>query len=122
MILDVIMIKIGEDNMNTFVCLFLPSVIGIKFMDTLIKNIKIKDLIMFYFTNVLLSNYIVIFLMKLFWNFSIGVEAQIISSTTFAIKYITLSLVVNLFIAFIGSLVIKNFDISLEAVHGKKRK
>lgn len=108
--------------MNLFICLFLPSVLGIKFIDVLLKKFENKDLILFYFINVLLSNYLVTFVLRLLYNFSLNVDDELTKSCVFALKYITISIFLNVAISFVESLIIKNFDISLEVIHGKKRK
>mgnify|MGYP003297941167 CR=1 FL=1 len=108
--------------MNLFICLFLPSVVGVKFMDILLKKMENKDIILFYFMNVLLSNYCVTFILRLINDFTLSVDDELVKSCTFSLKYITISLVLNVIISFVESLIMKNFNMSLEVKHGKKRK
>lgn len=107
--------------MYLFICLFLPSIIGIKFIDILIKNLKTKDLIIYYLMLVLFSNTICIIISRFLFNIEQDMIFNLNSCPMFFVKYVLISIILNLIISFIFSLIIKNFSLSLEVVKNDKK-
>lgn len=106
--------------MYSLLVLLLPSIIGLKFMDLLNKFKSIKDFIIYYLMLVLFSNYLCIFIVVAINKFNENLFSYIENHLTFSFKYLTLLIIINLLLAFIFSIIIKNFNISLEVKHEKK--
>ncbi len=108
--------------MYSLFTIFLPSVLGLKIIDHLNPKLKIKDLIIYYFLLVLISNILCIGVDLLLNNFEESLVIYISEHLGFAFKYLLFSTVVNFFLGFAFSILIKNFSISLEVKNETKNR
>ena len=97
-------------------CLVAPSLIGLKLLDSLLKNMKVKDLILNYGVINVITNFIAIILFTYIFHFSndMGLEGNVNSYNVVAIKYLVIATFICLVVSFVYSLVLKNISISLE--------
>ncbi len=97
-------------------CLVAPSLIGLKLLDSLLKNMKVKDLILNYGVINVITNFITVILFTYIFHFSndMGLEANVNSYNVVAIKFLVIATFICLVVSFIYSLFLKNISISLE--------
>ncbi len=106
--------------MIAILSLMFPSVLGLKFLIHLNKNISIKDEIIYYLLLVLFSNFICFGLIYLFKEINIDLVTYLNTYSFSAFKYIILSLLANIFMAFIITIFIKYFSFKLEVNNDSK--
>ncbi len=95
--------------MYSLLIFLLPSVLGIKIVDTLVKREKIKDFIIYYLLLVLFSNFICMGIIIILNNFDGNLFLYIMEHLKFSFKYILLSIVINIFLSFVFSAFTKYF-------------
>lgn len=106
--------------MNAVFCIILPSILGIDFYSKLIKE-KDKMGLIFKFSELLLfSNLLCMITVKIINNFEWNLIDYIQNNNYFAVKYVILLIILNLFLAFIFSVLKKDFSISLEKENKQK--
>lgn len=91
----------------------LPSIFGLKFIMKFNENRSIKDIIIDYLLLVVLSNFILMSIVVLINKFDGNLINYSLEHLKFSVKYIALSLVINLILSFIYSIFIKCVDIKL---------
>lgn len=108
--------------MNFFIVYFLPSVLGLYILKNFNKEQKYFDLILNYFMFVLFSNLfcMIILILK-------GIQISNLSNLLelnfiFSFKYIIISMVINIILAFLSTILGKYLEISIEVENGRKTK
>lgn len=111
--------------MNSILVYFLPSIIGIKIYEVLTKNKNNKDLIFNYLTLVLLSNFILMIILYIKNRFEYNLTDFIENNMSFSIKYILFSIIINILLGYIYSIINKDVSFKLERINqnekGKKK-
>ena len=102
--------------MNNLFVYLLPSIIGIKIYNVLTKNNNIKDLIINYLSSVLISNLIIMIILSIKNKFQYNLTEYIETNMLFAIKYILMSIVINILLGYIFSIINKNISLKLERI------
>lgn len=102
------------------ICLFLPSILGLKFLMHLNKNMNIKDMIIYYLLLVLFSNFICVGVMSIVRKLNINLIAELEAYTLTAFKYLTLGIIANLILALIFTVFIKFISFKIEVNNDKK--
>lgn len=102
--------------MNNLFVYLLPSIIGIKIYNVLTKNNNIKDLIINYLSLVLSSNFILMIILYIKNKFEYNLTEFIETNMLFAIKYISMSIVINILLGYIFSIINKNISFKLERI------
>lgn len=102
--------------MNNLFVYLLPSIIGIKIYNVLTKNNNIKDLIINYLSLVLSSNFILMIILYIKNKFEYNLTEFIETNMLFAIKYILISIIINIILGFIYSIINKNISFKLERI------
>lgn len=110
--------------MNSLIVYLLPSIIGIKVYEVLTKNKNIKDIIINYLSLILLSNFILMIILYIKNKFEYNLTEFIETNMSFSIKYILISIVINIILGYIYSIMNKNVSFKLERINqdekGKK--
>ena len=110
--------------MNSLIVYLLPSIIGIKVYEVLTKNKNIKDIIINYLSLILLSNFILMIILYIKNKFEYNLTEFIESNMSFSIKYILISIVINIILGYIYRIMNKNVSFKLERINqdekGKK--
>ena len=111
--------------MNSLIVYLLPSIIGLKIYEVLTKNKNIKDIIINYLSLILLSNFILIIILYIKNKFEYNLTEFIESNMSFSIKYILLSIIINIILGYIYSIINKDVSFKLERINqnekGKKK-
>ena len=102
--------------MNNLFVYLLPSIICIKIYNVLTKNNNIKDLIINYLSSVLISNLIIMIILSIKNKFQYNLSEYIETNMLFAIKYILMSIVINILLGYIFSIINKNISFELERI------
>ena len=102
--------------MNSMFVYLLPSIIGIKIYNILTKNNNIKDLIINYLSLVLTSNLILIIVLLIKNKFKYNLTDYIESNMAFSLKYLLISIILNIIIGYIYSIINRNISFKLERV------
>lgn len=102
--------------MNSLFVYLLPSIIGIKIYNILTKNNNIKDLIINYLSSVLISNLIIMIILSIKNKFQYNITEYIETNMLFSIKYILMSIVINVLLGYIFSIINKNISFKLERI------
>lgn len=108
--------------MNFFIVFLLPSVLGIKVFLHLNENKKDWGTILYYLLFVLFSNYFCMIYLAFTRKMEISLIEYAANNYIFAIKYITLTLIINFFLAILFTIIKKYFVFSIEVENGKKKK
>lgn len=109
--------------MNWFISFFVPSMLGCRVLDKLMKNeIKKRDLIFYYFTILLFTNTIGVVISRYLFGLQSNLEASLIASPIFAVKYILVSVTISVSIGVIIAILKKYVSISLEVNKHEKKK
>ena len=110
--------------MNSLIVYLLPSIIGIKVYEVLTKNKNIKDIIINYLSLILLSNFILMIILYIKNKFEYNLTEFIESNMSFSIKYILISIIINIILGYIYSIINKDVSFKLERINqdekGKK--
>lgn len=110
--------------MNSLIVYLLPSIIGIKVYEVLTKNKNIKDIIINYLSLILLSNFILMIILYIKNKFEYNLTEFIETNMSFSIKYILISIIINIILGYIYSIMNKNVSFKLERINqdekGKK--
>lgn len=110
--------------MCSLIVYLLPSIIGLKIYEVLTKNKNIKDLIINYLSLILLSNFILMNILYIKNKFEYNLTEFIESNMSFSIKYILISIIINIILGYIYSIMNKNISFKLERINqdekGKK--
>ena len=114
--------------MNSILVYFLPSIIGIKIYEVLTKNKNNKDLIFNYLTLVLISNFvlmIILYIKNIKNRFEYNLTDFIENNMAFSIKYILFSIITNILLGYLYSIINKDVSFKLERINqnekGKKK-
>ena len=111
--------------MNSLIVYLLPSIIGLKIYEVLTKNKNNKDLIFNYLTLVLLSNFILMIILYIKNRFEYNLTDFIENNMSFSIKYILFSIIINILLGYIYSIINKDVSFKLERINqnekGKKK-
>ncbi len=110
--------------MNSLIVYLLPSIIGLKIYEVLTKNKNIKDIIINYLSLILLSNFILMIILYIKNKFEYNLTEFIESNMSFSIKYILISIIINIILGYIYSIINKDVSFKLERINqdekGKK--
>lgn len=110
--------------MNSLIVYLLPSIIGLKIYEVLTKNKNIKDIIINYLSLILLSNFILMIILYIKNKFEYNLTEFIESNMSFSIKYILISIIINILLGYIYSIINKDVSFKLERINqdekGKK--
>lgn len=107
--------------MNSLFILFLPSILGLKIINHLNQDKKNKELIIYFLLLVLFSNIVCIGSVVFLNNFDGNLLLYFEEHLKFSFKYMLLSVVINIVLSFVFSLLIKNFSIKLEVKNENKK-
>ena len=111
--------------MNSLIVYLLPSIIGLKIYEVLTKNKNIKDIIINYLSLILLSNFILMIILYIKNKFEYNLTEFIESNMSFSIKYILISIIINIILGYIYSIINKDVSFKLERINqdgkGKKK-
>lgn len=111
--------------MNSILVYFLPSIIGIKIYEVLTKNKNYKDLIFNYLTLVLISNFVLMIILYIKNRFEYNLTDFIENNMAFSIKYILFSIITNILLGYLYSIINKDVSFKLERINqnekGKKK-
>ena len=108
--------------MKFFVVFLLPSIFGIKVFLHLNDNKKSIDTILDCLCLVLFSNYFCMSVVALSNKIEMDLVSFVQNNYIFSIKYISLMLVVNLFLAVLFTIIKEYFVFSVEVENGKEKK
>lgn len=109
--------------MNYLFVYLMPSLIGLKIYDTLVEKKSNNSLLFSYLTMVFFSNFILMVILAIKNKFALSLSEYIEGNMIFSIKYIIMSLIINVIIGYGYSLLNKNLSIKLERVsHEEKDK
>lgn len=110
--------------MNSLIVYLLPSIIGLKIYEVLTKNKNIKDIIINYLSLILLSNFILMIILYIKNKFEYNLTEFIESNMSFSIKYILISIIINIILGYIYIIINKDVSFKLERINqdekGKK--
>lgn len=110
-------------EMNYLFVYLMPSLIGLKIYDTLVEKKSNNSLLFSYLTMVFFSNFILMVILAIKNKFALSLSEYIEGNMIFSIKYIIMSLIINVIIGYGYSLLNKNLSIKLERVsHEEKDK
>lgn len=107
--------------MNFFIVYMLPSVLGLKMFSNFNKEKKLFDLIVYYLLFVLFSNFFTMVFLMVTNN---GEDNLINYSSTnflFAVKYMTICLILNVILSILFSIISKYFTFTIEVENGNKK-
>ena len=111
--------------MNSLIVYLLPSIIGLKIYEVLTKNKNIKDITINYLSLILLSNFILMIILYIKNKFEYNLTEFIESNMSFSIKYILISIIINIILGYIYSIINKDVSFKLERINqdekGKKK-
>lgn len=108
--------------MNSYLCILLPSVIGLMLYEKLEKKKNnLKNLFYIYLIMVLMVNFLSTFICVAIFDLNIGIEYALTSFPFFSIKYICLSTVISIVISIIIKCIEKNVSIELGVEKNEKR-
>lgn len=109
--------------MNYLFVYLMPSLIGLKIYDTLVEKKSNKSLLFSYLTMVFFSNFMLMVILAIKNKFALSLSEYIEGNMIFSIKYIIMSLIINVIIGYGYSLLNKNLSFKLERVsHEEKDK
>ena len=108
--------------MNNIIVYFLPSIIGLSLYLQMNEKTDIFNKVRIYMLFVLISNYFCIIFDYIINKFQYNLTEYIENNLGFAIKYITLLIIVNIILAFIYTIIKKYINISVEVKHERKNK
>lgn len=106
--------------MNSLIVYFLPSILGIKVYSILNKEKNKFELFVNYLLHVLFSNIICMLVLMLLKHDVLNLFEYIESNYIFSIKYMSLTIFINLILAFIFTILTKYFYLSVEVKHEEK--
>lgn len=104
-------------------CIFvflLPSILGLKFIMKFNEDRKLKDIVVDYLLLVLISNFICMSIVVLINKFDGSLINYTLEHLKFSVKYLAISLIINVILSFIYSVFIKCVDIKLEVKRENK--
>ena len=108
--------------MNHILIYFLPSVIGLNlYLYLNKKNIDIFNQIKIYSILTLLSNLLCMLFDLLVNKFAYNLTDYIENNLSFAIKYVLLSIIINIILSFVFIIVKKHISISVEVKKNEKK-
>lgn len=106
--------------MNYLFVYLMPSLIGLKIYDTLVEKKSNKSLCFSYLTMVFFSNFMLMIILAIKNKFALSLSEYIEGNMMFSIKYILMSLVINILLGYVYSLLNKNLSFKLERVNNEK--
>ena len=107
--------------MNFVIVFMLPSILGLKLFMSFNKDKKTFDYIIDYFLFLLFSNFGIMLVINILNNNISNIVEYISNNFDFAIKYITISLMINIFLAFIYTITRKYITFDIEVENGRKK-
>lgn len=105
-------------NLVPYIFIFFPSLIGISFYNKLSKKKKFN--IIKYLIYVLLSNMIVLLILKYFTSFNGDIYNQLAIYSHYAFRYSLLLIFINLIIGFLDFTIVNYINFDIEVVNEKK--
>jgi hypothetical protein len=102
------------------ICTILPSVLGLRLLLHLNKEMKLLDVIINYLLLNLLTNFICIGVLVLLYNFDDNLVTYISNYASVTFKYILLAMVVSIALTIIFTIFIKYINLRIEATYEKK--
>ncbi len=106
--------------MFAVVAILLPSFVGIKLMDHLLKSLKVKDIVIYYGILVLFTQGINNILVKYYYNINDTLWNSLNIGTDFFSIYILVSLIINVLITLLLVVIVKNIKFEVEVAYAKK--
>ena len=108
--------------MNSLIAYLLPSIIGVKIYDILTNNKNNKVLILNYLSLILLSNFILMIILYIKNKFEYNLTEFTESNMVFSIKYILFSIIINIILGYIYSIINKNVSFKLERINQDEKR
>lgn len=108
--------------MDFIIVFLLPSILGIKLFTYLSNDKKLYNTILYYLLFVLFSNYLSMIIVAIKNNLELNLVEYSMNNYIFSIKYITLMLLINIFLAVVFIIIKKYFYCTIEVENGKKNK
>lgn len=108
--------------MELILILFLPSIFGLKLFMNFNKNKTKFDLIVYYFLLVLFSNFLAMLLLILLNCGGYKLSDYVTVNIACSVRYITIMLILNLFLSILFSIMSKYFTFVIEVENEEKSK
>jgi len=107
--------------MNFIIVFLLPSILALKTYINLNKENKLSLCIINYLLFVLFSNYIAMLILMIFKGEVINLVAHAENDYIFCVKYITLSILINIILSIVATIVEKYISFEIEVENGRKK-
>ena len=108
--------------MFTIMAVFLPSLLALKVMDYLLRGLNLKNLILYYGILLLLSQSIGNMIIPSFLDIDKSLWNSLNAGTDFFSLYVLILIIINLLLAGITVILIKNVKIEIEVEYVKNDK
>ena len=106
--------------MIAVIAIVFPSILGVKLIDYLMKNISLKNTFYYFSLLLLFSTLINVFIFKILFQINSNIFVNLNTYTGLLIEYLAVSITINIILAFIIVMISKNVSMSLK--YKKKRK
>ena len=108
--------------MNFLISFIVPSLLGFRLLEKLIeKQFQKRDFIFYYLMFLLFTNSISVVFSCLLFGLNGNLEASLLASPIFSVKYILLSIVVSIFLGIVFAVIKRYVSVSLEVVKNEKK-
>ena len=108
--------------MYTVIELLLPSLFGLKIMDYLLKGLTVKNIIFYYSILLLLSQAINNIIVVSFFDIDKSLWTSLNEVSMFFSNYVLISIVINILLALIFVILIKNVKLEVEVEYAENSK
>lgn len=109
--------------MNWLISFFVPSMLGCRVLEKLMdKEFKRCDLIFYYFLILLFTNTITVVISNRLFGLTGNLEASLMGSPIFSVKYILISIFVSICIGVVIAILKKYVSVKLEVIKNEKKK
>ena len=108
--------------MSIFIVYFLPSDFGLKLFINFNKERKLFDSILYYLLFVLFSNFIAMTILTLISEGEFNWLNHSATSFDFCVKYMAFTMLLNVILSILFTIISKYFNIEIEVQNGRKEK
>lgn len=109
--------------MMKFICLFLPAVLGtVVYLKLQTKKKETLSIILYYFGNVLWTTFFSLLISYFAFHVNSDIENLLTVSVPFAIKYLSVSIIISILWTMIYTVVEKNMNVKLVVKKNEKKK
>ena len=108
--------------MFAFIAIFIPSIIGVKIIDYIEKGISLKQSIYHYSILILLSSVFNNLVSYILFHLKSQIIVYLNTLPIYFCKYVIISIVINILLAFIFIIIEKNvsFELEVESINERK--